>query len=121
MTSHSCQMANHSSRNVRATWRMLRRASQQIHERLPLFRGQLLRLVQEEGAVKPQVLAHAADLVSMAPGRWRWIAGRRQPHGYDQFGDGGVNLEQVADGSMIDPSSRAGARMECICGRKASA
>jgi hypothetical protein len=48
----------------------------------------VLRLVQEERAVKPQVLSHTADLAPIALGRRQWLAGWRQPYSGDQLGDG---------------------------------
>jgi hypothetical protein len=58
-------------------------ASQEVRERLRFVTGEVLRAVQEERAVEPQVFSHAADLVPVFPRRRRWLEGRRQAHGRD--------------------------------------
>jgi hypothetical protein len=82
-------------------------ASQQVRERLTFFRGQVLRLVQEQCAVEPQILAHSAHLVPVVPWcRW-WLQRRREPDSCDQLGNRrrirGRQFEPLADRVLIDP------------------
>ena len=87
------------------------RTSQQLSERVLFFTSQMPRPVQEQRAVKPQVFAHSADLVPIAPGRRRWLEGQRQSNGSDQLGDrcriGRRELEPPADGTVIDADCSA--------------